>query len=244
VKPLDAADMTRRTAKRINKKMKELGVKVKPYNQTQSTEEVKQAVTIALATLSTPNVLARLNRVDPAKLLANNQTCLGLFPNLKSNACNVCPDNEECLDRYLENLKAGMPLADAILKADARLIEVDSAHKSVRQLNLESIKKIMAAKIGKTKVKTLKLEWQPELPIYIVSKSTMGSDDPDVKKFEKELKKEIPETLLELYTISNKYFDLEDHALFISDLFVQLRSLGLVKIDADLTDAEREILNG
>lgn len=100
--------MDRKALKEIASQLKSNGVALKVL-KSDSDEQLQKKVNDALHALPAPDVLAKLESIQPDKLVTVlRRDCLGVFVDLSDVSCVRCKDTTACVKEYLKNLSGGV----------------------------------------------------------------------------------------------------------------------------------------
>lgn len=100
--------MDRKALKEVASQLKAMGADLKVL-KSDSDAQLQKKVNDALHAMPAPEVLAKLESVQPDKLVTVlKRDCLGVFVDLSDPSCVRCKDNTQCVKEYLKNLSGGM----------------------------------------------------------------------------------------------------------------------------------------
>lgn len=248
---LDLKNLDRKSLKAVLEELRSAGVKVRVPLTSDGTPKIKQmadhellrAVSEAINSLPSPETLATLERIDPQKLADTlKKDCLGVFIDLTTPECLACPDKAQCAKEFIRNLKGNFKA----LKDAQTEIKVTEQASAVTEEVLAAAERTNTN--VKTKNKIRRLKYDGDTVVFI-----MNIKNPEKKSSEAYdlvaaiLKRAhgsdfAPITMKRLLVLVNEYYDYKPEAL-VEELLPQLRTEGVIKFLADLTDEERVAYN-
>lgn len=242
---LDLKHLDRKSLRATILELHAAGVKVKGVTVVEGEPQIKKledhellrAVSETVNNLPSPQTLEALDALDPRKLeTVLKQDCIGVFVDLRTPACQACPDKGACTRQFLTNLKGNFSVfkdAHAEIKTEETAAQVTD--------------KEIAMKTKKSdKAKTARTPYDPKLVVFVMSiKNPQPKSDPSYT-----LLKEIlaladkadfaPCTLKEIYAVVAKHLgDTYSKTDFMEELFPQFLEEGVIKRREDLTKDER-----
>lgn len=239
VVPLPAAEvrnMDRKSLKAMAYQLTEMGVEVKVL-KSDDDAALQAKVSAALNSLPSPEVLQKLETIDPEKLApVLKKDCLGLYIDLRAAACISCPDNVTCVKEFMKNLKGNFE----VFKPAMKEIEVEEqAAKITPEVAAASAKASKKTEDKTTAKAAPKIVWNPKRKLVVAN-----IDNPLKKKhdahatFQAILDELSVSTMKELRDIIERDWEVDDEA-FVEEWLHSLRENGVVKLDVDLTDTDK-----
>lgn len=213
--------------------LRDAGIKVK-YDKEESSEQLAARLNNALQAVPSPEMLEKLEKIDPTKLkvLNGDGACLGLFVDLKQPECQVCEDRDACIRQYLKNLDGNLKMfKDAMIDS-----ETESVAKTVTEETAEAMKK------QKSTAPVKRMKYDKEMAIYImdVANPINKKKESDAYDMVQEVLDKVPSTLGELRKLVNSHFQYDSDRDFMEELFTQLLDYGIVKRWDDLDKDEKK----
>lgn len=210
--------MDRATLKGIASKLKGAGSKLKVL-KGDADEALQRKVSEALQQLPSAEVLEKLGRVDPGKLVALKRDCLGIFIDLSDVACVRCRDVAHCMATFIQNLKGGMSVVDGAVVAEGD--------------EPKPKEKTPTKPIAATRYESGRLIFIRDVP----NPNPKGDDYHDTIQ---RVLDDQPDNLGELRAIIERDFDLEGDGDFMK-FVTALRDPkeGVIKLDVDLSEGDK-----
>ncbi len=212
--------MDRSTLKSIASKLKDAGSSIKVMkNDTDA--DLQKKVNEAVHQLPGEEVLAKLDSIDPVKLVkVLKKDCFGIFVDFSQVECVRCADASMCVGAFIGNLRSGF-------------VGVQSA-------NTES-----AAVKEKAKPATVSAvtRYEPGRLVFVRDVPNPNPEGDDLHDTIQRVLRDQPETLKELRDIVEQDFDLENDGDFMK-FVTALRdpAEGVLKLDVDLSDKDKAAL--
>lgn len=232
----DSSKLDRKSLKATMHVLREAGVKVK-YNKEESTEQLASNLSAALNGLPSPEMMEKLERIDPVKLkvLHGDGACLGLFVDLSQPECQVCEDRDECIQKYIKNLDGNLKMfRDAMVDQ-----KTEAAAKSITKEEAEAVAKSLK-KNEKEGNKRLKFDKSLEIYVMDVENPVSKKKEPDAYEMVKDILNKVPSTLGELRKITHTHFQYDEDRDFMEELFTQLRDYGVIKLWDELSKDQKK----
>lgn len=133
--------MDRKALKEVASQLKAMGSDLKVL-KSDSDEQLQKKVNDALHALPAPEVVAKLESIQPDKLVTVlKRDCLGVFIDLSDVSCVRCKDNAACVKEFLKNVSGGMEaLKPAMPKAADEDDEVELSYQPKRLVFVMDVK--------------------------------------------------------------------------------------------------------
>ena len=212
--------MDRKTLIGIARLLKGAGSEVKAL-KSDADLALQKKLNEAIQKLAPPDVIKLLESIDPGKLVNGlKQDCLGIFVDLSDVSCTHCPDVTACVGKFIGNLRGGFSHVKGALGDDGP-------------------KPAAAAKQAVVPV----TRYEAKRAVFIKDVPNPNPKGDDLHDTIRRVLKEQPETLGELREIMERDFDFDSDADFMTQVtaFRDPKD-GVIKLDVDLSDADKEAL--
>jgi len=241
---MEVTKMDRKSLKATIAQLRAAGVDIE-YKKADDDGTLARKVNDALVKIPSPEMIATLETIDPAKLSTVLQKdCLGLFVDMRSVNCLMCTTQAECVKEYLANLKGNFSVfKDAMIE-----IKVEEAAEEIEEEEIAAVaektkkadKKAKAAAPETGKVSAI--VWKAKRRIFVMDVANPNDEDDDVYSTVQAILDEVPSTMSELREIVQREWEYDDDAKFVNDWIIGIRDIEIIKFESDLTEDERAAL--
>jgi len=215
-----AETMDRAALRSIVSQLKSAGGDIKVF-KSDTDDVLQRRVNDAIQALPSDEVLARLEAVDPVKLVAvAKRDCLGIFVDFRDISCVRCPDAVKCASTFIANLRSGFrDLPDSVRSP------------------------LVATKEEAPEKKPGILKYDPKALVFVRDVKNPNPKGDEYHDAFQRILDEQPETMVEVKKILEEDFDFDDDSDFMK-FIAALRDpkQGLIKLVTDLTDKDRAVL--
>jgi hypothetical protein len=186
-----------------------MGSDIKVF-KSDTEDMLQKKVNAELQKLPAPDVLKKLESIDPDKLVTVlKKDCFGIFIDLTDVSCIRCNDNSSCATAFIKNLKGEMKVVDAALPSKEKVASV-------------------------TRYKPDRLVFVRDVPNPNPKKSD------DLHDTSQAILDEEPGTLAELREIVARDFNTDDDDDFMEFVTTLRDPVeGIIKLDVDLTEKDK-----
>lgn len=212
--------MDRKALKVIAAQLKEMGADLKVL-KSDTDELLQKKVNEALQALPPPDVVKKLETISPEKLVTIlKKDCLGVFIDLKDVSCVKCKDNEECAQKFIQNVRGGMPGLEKALP------DKEPDKKPEKKGKLVPVTK-----------------YNPDRLMFVRDVKNPNPKGDDYHDTIQAILDKQPETLGEMRAIVEEDFEIENDAEFMTFVtgFRDPKE-GIIKLDVDLSDKDKAAL--
>lgn len=210
--------MDRAVLKGIVGQLKAAGSDVKVL-KSDTDEALQRKVNEALQRIPSEEVAKTLESIDPNKLVTVlKQDCFGLFVDFSDVSCVRCSDATACVTAFLKNMRKMPDLKNAMTDAEKPKAEPSKQAPPVTR-------------------------YSPDRLVFVRDVQNPNPKGDDLHDTIRRVLDDQPETLGQLRAIVEEDFDLESDADFMK-FVTALRDPkeGVIKLDADLSDADKVAL--
>lgn len=234
----DTSKLDRKSVKATIATLRDAGVRIK-YDKEESTDQLAVKLSQALNGLPSPEMMEKLERIDPVKLkvLNGDGACLGIFIDMTQPECQVCTDRDECVKKYISNLNGNLKM----FKEAMVDMKTEAAAKNVTEEEAEAV----AKKSNKGKKKG-RLKYDPKMSVYVmeIENPVNKKKEPDAHEMVESILKEVPTSLGELRKTISKHFEYETtksgNRDFMEEIFLHLRNYGIIKLWEELSKDQQK----
>lgn len=217
-KPKPEETMDRPILVGLARMLKDAGSDMKAL-KSDTDEQLQKKVNEAIQQLPVPEIVKKLEAIDPNKLVAVlKRDCLGIFVDFSDVSCVRCPDAKQCVSKFIENLKGGMDDLKGAMPDDGGKPKPDA--KAKLRAKLPPVTRYEAKRL-----------------VFIRDVKNPNPEGDDYHDTIDSVLNEQPETLGELRAIVEKDFDFDgdgDFMKFVTALRDEKE--GVIKLDVDLTE--------
>lgn len=233
----DVRAMDRKTLKGVIADLKGAGVDIK-FSKTDDDPTLQRKVNEALAGLPSPEILHKLERVNPQKLaqIVGQKDCLGIFVDLTAAECLICSDKQECVKEYLKNLSGNFKMLDAALDDVKTEEQAKQVPKEVINAVAKKAKKAAKEKEPQQRIKPI--TYNPKTAVYVMDVENPNKEDSEAYAAVQAVLDQVPGTMLELRECVASEYVWESDEDFIEECVGQMRQIGVIKLHDDLTAEE------
>lgn|GEM_PF-5642367 len=218
VAPAPAAEetMDRIALKAVVAQLKDMGSDIKVL-KSDTDDGLQKKVNEALQQLPAPDMIKKLEGIDPTKLLTVlKKDCLGIFIDLSNVSCVHCMDSVTCVREFIKNLKGGMAIASTVMTAPV-------VEKKVSPPAATPVSRYEADRL-----------------VFVRDQPNPNPEGDDYHGTFQAVLDEQPGTLSELRAIVERDFDIESDADFMKFVTTMRdKKEGIIKLDADLSDKDK-----
>jgi hypothetical protein len=234
VRETKSQHMDRKTLKAIVADLKTAGADIKVL-KSDDDDALRRKVNETLAALPSPEVLAKLEAINPQKLgvVLGQPDCLGLYIDLRTVDCMVCEDNAACVKKYLENLKGDFSMFTAAMED----IKTETAAAAVTKGVIAAVMTQPAVR-GKP-IRQKRIKYDAKRAIYVMDIENPNTRESDEYEMLQSVLDQVPRTLKQLRALAEEHYEYKTEEDFVEECVVQLRDIGMIKFWEDLADDER-----
>lgn len=232
---------SRPAMKLVVKELRENGFDVKILKKDDGEILRKKAVE-AIMSIVTPAVQKTLESIDPSKLWPLlNRDCEGLYVDLRTQSCASCPDAAQCVRAFIKNVKDEFKAYEKVIAP----VEDKKAEKppapAAKTLPAADGKKPPGPNRARTNFK-MAPPFDAERLVFVMDVPNPAKSGDPAYATQQAILDEVPSTLGDLRKIvcrEWKYLQGDDER-FMRDWVEDLRELGVLKLDEDLSKADKK----
>lgn len=228
---IEVNNLDRKSLKASIRDLQDAGVNIS-FEKSDSDGVLVSKLSKALNDLPSPAMMAKLESIDPEKLMQIGQgDCLGLFVDLSQAECQICPDRDTCIKKYLKNLnKDFAPFKEAMVD-----LKTDQAAQNITEKEAEA----MAKQGPKEEKKVKRVKYDAAMYVYVMDVPNTEKKGTDAHALVQDILDKSPSTLGELYKLTKKHFEYPNKDAFMNEIVMQLRKDGVLKFWEELSKDEK-----